>query len=45
MADTAVSDTGTVVATSRRDLEPQVKVEPELAARGRVPIDRMIAIG
>jgi len=27
-----------------RDLEPQVKVEPELAERARVPIERMVAI-
>jgi quinolinate synthase len=28
-----------------RDLEPQVKVDPALAERARVPIDRMVAIG
>ncbi len=28
-----------------RDLSPVVKVEPELARRARVPIDRMVAIG
>src|ERR687894_1050527 len=28
-----------------RDLEPVVKVDPELAERARVPIDRMVAIG
>jgi quinolinate synthase len=28
-----------------RDLRPQVKVEPRLAERARVPIDRMVAIG
>jgi quinolinate synthase len=28
-----------------RDLKPQVKVDPELAKRARVPIDRMVAIG
>ncbi len=28
-----------------RDLSPVVKVEPELAHRARVPIDRMVAIG
>jgi quinolinate synthase len=28
-----------------RDLKPQVKVDPELARRARVPIDRMVAIG
>jgi quinolinate synthase len=28
-----------------RDLEPEVRVDPELAARARVPIDRMVAIG
>jgi quinolinate synthase len=28
-----------------RDLKPQVRVEPELAQRARVPIDRMVAIG
>jgi quinolinate synthase len=28
-----------------RDLKPQVMVDPELAARARVPIDRMVAIG
>ena len=27
-----------------RDLKPQVKVEPELAERARVPIERMVAI-
>ena len=27
-----------------RDLEPQVKVDPELAERARVPIERMVAI-
>jgi quinolinate synthase len=27
-----------------RDLAPQVKVDPELAARARVPIERMVAI-
>jgi quinolinate synthase len=28
-----------------RDLKPVVKVDPELAERARVPIDRMVAIG
>jgi quinolinate synthase len=28
-----------------RDLKPEVRVDPELAARARVPIDRMVAIG
>ena len=28
-----------------RDLKPVVKVDPELAKRARVPIDRMVAIG
>ncbi len=28
-----------------RDLKPQVKVDPELAERARVPIERMVAIG
>ena len=28
-----------------RDLSPEVRVDPELAARARVPIERMIAIG
>ena len=28
-----------------RDLKPVVRVDPELAARARVPIDRMVAIG
>ena len=28
-----------------RDLEPQVKVDPELAERARIPIERMVAIG
>jgi quinolinate synthase len=28
-----------------RELEPQVKVDPALAERARVPIDRMVAIG
>ena len=28
-----------------RDLAPVVKVDPELAERARVPIDRMVAIG
>ncbi len=28
-----------------RDLQPVVKVDPELAERARVPIDRMVAIG
>ena len=28
-----------------RDLKPTVKVDPELAERARVPIDRMVAIG
>jgi quinolinate synthase len=28
-----------------RDLRPVVKVDPELAKRARVPIDRMVAIG
>ena len=27
-----------------RDLRPQVRVEPELAERARVPIERMVAI-
>jgi quinolinate synthase len=27
-----------------RDLGPQVRVEPELAERARVPIERMVAI-
>jgi quinolinate synthase len=27
-----------------RDLKPQVRVEPELAERARVPIERMVAI-
>ncbi len=30
---------------SLRDLAPQVKVDPALAERARVPIDRMVAIG
>jgi quinolinate synthase len=30
---------------SLRDLRPVVKVDPELARRARVPIDRMVAIG
>jgi quinolinate synthase len=30
---------------SLRDLSPQVKVAPELAARARLPIERMVAIG
>jgi quinolinate synthase len=30
---------------SVRDLSPLVKVDPELARRARVPIDRMVAIG
>jgi quinolinate synthase len=30
---------------SLRDLSPVVKVDPELAHRARVPIDRMVAIG
>ncbi len=28
-----------------RDLKPQVKVDPELAERARIPIERMVAIG
>jgi quinolinate synthase len=28
-----------------RDLSPRVQVEPELAARARVPIERMVALG
>jgi quinolinate synthase len=28
-----------------RDLQPEVKVDPELAARARVPIERMVSIG
>jgi quinolinate synthase len=28
-----------------RDLRPEVKVDPEIAARARVPIERMVAIG
>ena len=28
-----------------RDLAPEVKVDPELAERARVPIERMVAIG
>ena len=28
-----------------RDLSPVVKVDPALAKRARVPIDRMVAIG
>ncbi len=28
-----------------RDLKPEVKVDPEIAERARVPIDRMVAIG
>ena len=28
-----------------RDLNPVVRVDPELAERARVPIDRMVAIG
>jgi quinolinate synthase len=28
-----------------RDLKPQVKVDPELAKRARIPIERMVAIG
>ena len=28
-----------------RDLKPAVKVDPALAKRARVPIDRMVAIG
>jgi quinolinate synthase len=28
-----------------RDLTPQVKVDPELAERARLPIERMVAIG
>ena len=28
-----------------RDLKPVVRVDPELAERARVPIDRMVAIG
>jgi quinolinate synthase len=28
-----------------RDLRPVVKVDPVLAQRARVPIDRMVAIG
>jgi quinolinate synthase len=28
-----------------RDLAPQVKVDPELAARARIPIERMVSIG
>jgi quinolinate synthase len=28
-----------------RDLKPQVKVDPDLAERARVPIERMVAIG
>jgi quinolinate synthase len=27
------------------DLAPQVKVDPELAERARLPIERMVAIG
>jgi quinolinate synthase len=27
-----------------RDLRPRVRVEPELAERARVPIERMVAI-
>jgi quinolinate synthase len=27
-----------------RDLSPEVKVEPALAARARVPIERMVSI-
>jgi quinolinate synthase len=30
--------------TALRDLKPQVRVEPELAERARVPIERMVAI-
>jgi quinolinate synthase len=30
--------------TTLRDLKPQVKVDPELAERARVPIERMVAI-
>jgi quinolinate synthase len=29
---------------SLRDLEPRVKVDPDLAERARVPIERMVAI-
>ena len=28
-----------------RDLKPVVRVDPKLAERARVPIDRMVAIG
>jgi quinolinate synthase len=28
-----------------RDLKPQVKVDPDLAERARIPIERMVAIG
>jgi quinolinate synthase len=28
-----------------RDLRPQVKVDPEIAARARIPIERMVSIG
>jgi quinolinate synthase len=28
-----------------RELRPQVKVDPELAERARIPIERMVAIG
>jgi quinolinate synthase len=30
--------------TSLRDLEPQVEVEPEMAERAKLAIDRMLAI-
>ena len=28
-----------------RDLRPEVRVDPELAARARIPIERMVSIG
>jgi quinolinate synthase len=29
---------------SLRDLQPQVSVDPEIAERARIPIERMVAI-
>jgi quinolinate synthase len=33
------------VRDSLRDLKVEVKVDPAIAAKARVPIDRMVAIG